>query len=444
MFLWILILAFIAALFTAIGIGANDCANSFASVYGSRTLTITQIVILAGICEFAGAVLLGAEVSKTIGGKITDLETFNDKPFVLMYGMLTALFATGVWLGLATYFKLAVSTSHSIIGGVMGFALVFNGVNGVKWASGADEFPYVDGFVPVLASWFVSPLLSGVISYFTFVALRCVILRVDGNTLLSSKEEEDDDTAGIVIVSKKSDTTNNNNNNESEEMSTVKQQQSKNNQEQPKEENSIITNIFSKYRVSWIFALMVFITFFVNMFFIFSKGMKARIEWDDGRSAWVAAVIGLGTGIAAAVAAPFLLRRAALYVDAYQSQDDECDTNNEISRRSTASSSCKTKIEKNEPVHHHNTNVDDDENDNNDENDDNNSIKDSTTTTTLNSSCTSTTNVSFVSEANPIINNSATTGKDDDDTVNESLTRFCQTIQQQEQEEQEQCLSKLQ
>eukprot|EP00955_Chlamydomonas_euryale_P055166 356047-Chlamydomonas_euryale.AAC.5 len=105
------------------GIGANDVANSFATSVGSRTLKLWQAVIIAGIFEFAGAVGLGGEVTKTVASGIANVSMFTEFPEIYMYGMLCALTIAGVWLLLATMWCFAVSTTHSITGSIMGFAL---------------------------------------------------------------------------------------------------------------------------------------------------------------------------------------------------------------------------------------------------------------------------------------------------------------------------------
>lgn len=169
----------------------NDLANAFGTTYGARVLTLKQIVVLAAICEFAGAVSLGAEVTATISGGIADPQRFVHEPYLLMYGMLCALGAAFAWLVLATALTLSVSSTHSVAGGIMGFALVYGGGNGVSWAKRSDEFPFVTGFVPIVVSWFISPLLTGIasaivyglISFFYYATCElcktCVVFRPD-------------------------------------------------------------------------------------------------------------------------------------------------------------------------------------------------------------------------------------------------------------------------
>ena len=104
------------AFFMAYGIGANDVANAFATSVGSKTLTLFQATCIAAVMEFAGALLLGRGVTKTVRKGIIDPDYFTEAPEVLMYGMLCALAAAGTWLMIATYLECPVSTTHSIIG----------------------------------------------------------------------------------------------------------------------------------------------------------------------------------------------------------------------------------------------------------------------------------------------------------------------------------------
>jgi sodium-dependent phosphate transporter len=152
-FLWILITGFITSFLASIGIGANDVANSFATSVGARVLTLRQATIIASVCEFSGAVLLGSHVTDTIRKKIVKPSTFDDEPYVLMYGMLCASIASGIWLAIATYLKWPVSTTHSIIGAVVGFALVYD-------ADSVDTGKILE----VVISWVISPLLAGVLT----------------------------------------------------------------------------------------------------------------------------------------------------------------------------------------------------------------------------------------------------------------------------------------
>ncbi len=160
-------------------------ANAFATSVGSRTLTLWQACIIAGIFEFLGAMVLGGETTKTIASDIANVKLFTQFPEMYMYGMLCALSVAGTWLLIATYWCLAVSTTHSIIGAIMGFALVYGGINGVIWSKQIGSFPYVGGFLPVVLSWFFSPIIGGTLGAIIFNLSRFCILRRQNSTNLA-------------------------------------------------------------------------------------------------------------------------------------------------------------------------------------------------------------------------------------------------------------------
>ncbi len=161
-----LILAAIFGLFMAWGIGANDVANAMATSVGSRVLTIKQAVFIAAIFEFAGAVLAGGEVTNTIRSGIIEVELLEDYPEELIFGMLAALLAAGTWLLIASAMGWPVSTTHSIVGAIMGFA-----ITGLGW--GAVHWPVVGSIV---ASWVISPVLAGCVAYMLFRSVQLLIL----------------------------------------------------------------------------------------------------------------------------------------------------------------------------------------------------------------------------------------------------------------------------
>ena len=162
----ILILAGVFGLFMAWGIGANDVANAMATSVGSKALTIKRAIIIAAIFEFAGAYLAGGEVTSTIRKSMVDSAMFADSPELLVYGMLSALLAAGVWLLFATRLGLPVSTTHSIVGAIVGFAAVTMGVDAVQWGKVGS----------IAISWVVSPILAGTMSYFLYRSVQFLIL----------------------------------------------------------------------------------------------------------------------------------------------------------------------------------------------------------------------------------------------------------------------------
>jgi PiT family inorganic phosphate transporter len=161
-----LILAGVFGLFMAWGIGANDVANAMATSVGSGALKIKQAVILAAIFEFSGAYLAGGEVTKTIRKGIVEADAFNADPNLLIWGMLASLLAAGTWLAVASRKGWPVSTTHSIVGAVVGFAAVGVGVDAVSWGKVGT----------IVMSWIVSPLLAGTFAFMIFKSIQTLIL----------------------------------------------------------------------------------------------------------------------------------------------------------------------------------------------------------------------------------------------------------------------------
>ena len=133
MYQWIFVCGILFAFYNAWGIGANDCANSFATSVGAKVLTLRQAVFIAAIFEFGGAVLMGSHVTDTVRKSIITIDIFQDNPGALMYGMLCADLSSALWLTIATYFKYPVSTTHSIIGAIVGFSLAYGGKDAIVW-----------------------------------------------------------------------------------------------------------------------------------------------------------------------------------------------------------------------------------------------------------------------------------------------------------------------
>lgn len=156
------VLILLAGFYTAWNIGANDVANAMGTSVGAGALTLRNAVILAAILEFVGAFFFGAHVSDTIQGGIIDASIFSKHPLTLVYGMLAVLVGTGIWLQIASYFGWPVSTTHSIVGGMVGFGAAVGGMEAIQW----------DNIVFIVASWLVSPLLGGVVSFLIFSILR--------------------------------------------------------------------------------------------------------------------------------------------------------------------------------------------------------------------------------------------------------------------------------
>ena len=178
MYLYVIIaLAIIFGLYMAWGIGANDVANAMGTSVGSGALTLKRAVILASVLEFSGAFFVGTHVSETVRKGIVDPSIFTGDGLSFMLGMLSALLAAGVWLQIASWKGWPVSTTHSIVGSVVGFGAIYGGMNAVHW----------DKVGLIAASWVISPLLSATISYFIFSFILRVIF-YDARPLRSAKK----------------------------------------------------------------------------------------------------------------------------------------------------------------------------------------------------------------------------------------------------------------
>ena len=159
-------LAAVFGIFMAWGIGANDVANAMATSVGSKAITIKQAIIIAAIFEFLGAYLAGGQVTKTIRKGIVDLNAFEGNPDLLIWGMLAALLAAGTWLLIASMRGWPVSTTHSIVGAVIGFAAVGVSVDAVSWGKVGT----------IVMSWVVSPILAGTIAFAVFMSIQKLVL----------------------------------------------------------------------------------------------------------------------------------------------------------------------------------------------------------------------------------------------------------------------------
>ena len=249
MYTWILVAGALNSFIDACGIGSNDLANSFGTTYGSKVLTVFQIIILASIFEFTGAMVLGSPVTNTLAGSISNVAYFKAQPYVLMYGMLCALAGSSTWLYTATYLGLPVSTTHSIVGGIMGFSLVYKGADGVVWLKSVPDFPYVAGFVPIVISWISSPLICAAISAAIYSTIRYTIIKSQ----------------------------------------------------------------YAVQRSVYFLPIVVFFTFFIEFLFILSKGAGSRLTWDIGTTSWVSACIAAGASFLSLGFIPSLQKKIDTY-----------------------------------------------------------------------------------------------------------------------------------
>jgi PiT family inorganic phosphate transporter len=156
-------------LFMAWGVGANDVANAMGTSVGAKALTIKQAIFVAMIFEFTGAFLAGGEVTETIRKGIVDASVVASDPRMLVYGMIASLLAAAIWLLIASKFGWPVSTTHSIVGAIVGFAAVTVGTDAVHWGKVSS----------IVASWVVSPLLAGTLAFILVQSVRRLIFNAD-------------------------------------------------------------------------------------------------------------------------------------------------------------------------------------------------------------------------------------------------------------------------
>ena len=159
-------MAVVFGLYMTWGIGANDVANALGTSVGSGAITVMQAIIIAAVFEFLGAFLAGGHVTATIRKGIIDPAPIVDNPEILVFGMLAALLAAAIWLMVASSRGWPVSTTHSIVGAVVGFAMAGIGIDAVNWGK----------ITQIVASWVVSPALGGVLAFLLMMSIRWVIL----------------------------------------------------------------------------------------------------------------------------------------------------------------------------------------------------------------------------------------------------------------------------
>ncbi len=156
------LLAILVGFYVAWSIGANDVANSVGTAVGSRSLSLRKAIVLAAIFEFLGSFLLGANVSETLEVGMLGPQILVAQKEEYLIGMFSVLLASGIWIQIATFFGWPVSTTHTIIGAILGFGLLLGGMNAIEWGEVAS----------IGMSWIVSPLLGAVVAY-----LICLFLQ---------------------------------------------------------------------------------------------------------------------------------------------------------------------------------------------------------------------------------------------------------------------------
>ena len=164
-----LICGMIAGAYMAWNIGANDVANSMASAVGAKAITLAQAVVIAGILNIVGATFIGSHVTQTIRKGIVALPTTVD-PHLIVIGLLAALIAAALWVFFATVKGLPVSTTHSIVGAVVGFGLIMGGPGALHWGK----------FFSIVVGWVLSAVMSGIAAFFLFrfIQFLCLLIRL--------------------------------------------------------------------------------------------------------------------------------------------------------------------------------------------------------------------------------------------------------------------------
>lgn len=226
---------------------------------GSGALTLNQAILIAAIFEFLGAMILGRVSTKTIAAGIADIKEFKTQPFAYSYGMMWTLLVGGAWQGWASAKGLNVSATHSIIAGIIGFALAFNGEHGVLWITqDPASIPPYKGVIPIVLAWFFAPLATAFCASSIFLITRTIVLR---------------------------------------------------------NENSYERSFYT-------LPIFVVICTWINVYFVFVKGAKKTIgegnDWDDNKAAWVAAIIAAGFGLVAIALIPWVRRRAVWLDERHQ------------------------------------------------------------------------------------------------------------------------------
>ncbi|HHO49352.1 MAG TPA: inorganic phosphate transporter [Deltaproteobacteria bacterium] len=162
-------MAIVFGLYMTWGIGANDVANAMGTSVGSGAITVVQAIIIAAIFEFTGAFLAGGHVTRTIRKGIIDPTSIMDSPQILVYGMLASLLAAAIWLMVASRRGWPVSTTHTIVGAIVGFAVVGIGPDAVQWSKIGQ----------IVASWIVSPIMGGFLAFLLTISIRQLIFETD-------------------------------------------------------------------------------------------------------------------------------------------------------------------------------------------------------------------------------------------------------------------------
>ncbi|KAG0557498.1 hypothetical protein M758_11G131600 [Ceratodon purpureus] len=251
-YLWFVVIGAFVAFGFGWGNGANDLANGFATSVGSRTLTMKQAVLIAIVFDFLGAMLLGRVVTNTIANGVADINSFSANPEVYAYGMICACAAGTFWIAVASRLGVNVSGTHFIVASIVSFGLVWDGSEAIIWTERDRSGAAFPykGVITIVVSWVFSPILTAACAAILFGVVRTLVLRRKNAYVLAF----------------------------------------------------------------WTLPPIVFATTFINMYFIFSKGIKKQLtadkkQWTDDKSAWVSAVIAACAFVLTAVVIAPLLKR---------------------------------------------------------------------------------------------------------------------------------------
>ncbi|MEO1670478.1 MAG: inorganic phosphate transporter, partial [Cyanobacteria bacterium J06631_2] len=157
-----LIFVSLLAVYVAWNLGANDVANSMGTSVGSKAITLTQAIIIAGILEFTGAVIFGQQVSATLATKVANPTLFADTPQIFLLGMVSVLLSCGIWLQIATSKGLPVASSHAVVGAIAGFSWVAIGEEAIAW----------DNIGLICLGWIITPVVSAIVAASLYSLLR--------------------------------------------------------------------------------------------------------------------------------------------------------------------------------------------------------------------------------------------------------------------------------
>ena len=256
---YILIVGAFSSFLFGWGTGSNDVANAFGASVGSGALTLNQAILIAAVFEFTGAMVLGRVSTKTIAGGIADIKVFKKQPFAYAYGMMWTMMVGGIWQGWASKIGINVSATHSVIAGIVGFALAFNSTQGVLWITYDPlSIPPYKGMVPIVIAWFFAPIATAFVSASMFSITRAVVLR---------------------------------------------------------NENSYERSFYT-------LPLFVTFCSWINIYFVFVKGAKKTIgtedNWSDNKAAWVAVICAACIGLFTFACTPLIRKRAEYLESVHQ------------------------------------------------------------------------------------------------------------------------------